>query len=315
MTITLADCAEHIEHTLSGPSVLPSVVGLVNQTGEHMVGMHQWMFLRRPPARLAARASITISSASYTHATKTVTRFGAFTNYTFLAGDTFECDAGTGATVGFYKIASKVSANAITLETSLGAAADAQTDIGGTLDLSSVALPSDFGSIQEITSGADLLSYVELTTMAELARLRDDSSATIGGGYCGAIAFGQPITGGAPVPRLELWPAPQENDPNAFLLQYRAKWATVDDDTLALSLPTHVEGLYLTLLRAFARGYEEEDQATLSQRLAEIEQGPVFASARKHDGGHQRNYGRISGGWRSKRSGPSYQNIPLGGAS
>jgi len=75
--------------------------------------------------------TVPVTGATYTEATKRITKSGAFTNYTHRPNDRFVVDAGTGATAGEYVIASKVDNNTIALETSIGAAADAQTDIGG----------------------------------------------------------------------------------------------------------------------------------------------------------------------------------------
>ena len=50
------------------------------------------------------------------------------------------------------------------------------------------------------------------------------------------------------------------------------------------------------MLRAFARGYEEEDQATLNARLMEVANGPLFAAAVLRDGETQPDYGPVRGG-------------------
>jgi len=86
----------------------------------------------------------TVTGATYTDATKTLTKTSAFTNYAFTAavaagypGDKVVVTAGTGATLGVYTVASRTSADAITLVTSIGAGADGQTNIGfsfGTAD-------------------------------------------------------------------------------------------------------------------------------------------------------------------------------------
>lgn len=317
MTLTALDCAAHIEHTLSGPMSMLSVLDVVNQTGQHMVGMHQWMFLKRPSVRLAARASITLEGATWTESTKTLTKTGAFSSYTFLAGDQARVTDGTGATTGFYRIASKTSANAIVLETSIGSGADAQTDIDGTLTLSSCALPSDFGGILSIKAGVGLQDLVIPATLEEIENLRSDPISQTGSLYLAALAWGQLAVGGAPVPRLEIWPEPSAADAEKFRLSYRAAWQEVATEGQVLAIPTHVEALYVTLLRAFARGYEEEDQGTLSQRLAEIEVGPVFMAAKKYDGSQQRSYGPMRGGWLQRGSVDPFGLKPraLGGAS
>jgi len=317
MPLTLLDCADHIEHTLSGPLSMPSVLELANQAGEHLVGMHQWMFLRRPPVRLATRASITLTGSTWTESSLALVEASAYASYTFLQGDEVEITAGTGANLGHYKLASKANNNGVVLETSIGSAADGNSDITGTLTLWGVALPSDFGNILELTSGDGLQNYVQLTTMDEIARLRSDTVSTSGTLYRAAISYGQALAGGAPVPRLELWPQPPSADPNGILLNYRAGWVEPTSDSVQFNLPRYVESLYIALLRAFARGYEEEDEGTLSQRLAEIEFGAVMAGAKRRDGGVQRSYGAMSGGWRGVRSGASItdRDYPLGGPS
>lgn len=315
MTLTALNCAEHIEHTLSGPQSVSTVLDLVNQTGRHMVGMHSWMFLKRPSVRLAARASLTLTDAAWDESALTLTSAGAFTNYTFLAGDQIRVTAGTGATLGYYPIASRVSANAITLESSFGADA---VDVDGTITLSSCALPSDFGSILSLTAGVGLQDYVQLTGLDAIEEMRSDPMVTTGSFYYAALSFGQLAVHSVPVPRLEIWPEPTTNDSEKFRLSYRAKWKEVTTDGQTLAIMPHTEDLFIALLRAFARGYEEEDQATLGQRLAEIEAGPVFAAARKQDGRQQRDYGPLRGGWlqRGVRTDPfNLKPTTLGGAS
>lgn len=77
--------------------------------------------------------TIAIVSATYTDATKTITLTGAFTNYVYKSGDRVRITGGTGATAGYYVVASRASADAITLTTSIGAGADGQTNIAGSL--------------------------------------------------------------------------------------------------------------------------------------------------------------------------------------
>ena len=80
-------------------------------------------------------AGIVIANGTWTEATKTLTSAGAWTNYTFSAGDTFVATGGTNVTTGIFVVASKVDSDSITLTTSLSAiAADLGTgDIAGHL--------------------------------------------------------------------------------------------------------------------------------------------------------------------------------------
>jgi hypothetical protein len=61
---------------------------------------------------------------------KTVTKTGAFANYVYNSGDVFQVVSGTGATPGYYTIASRTSANAIVLATSAGDCANATCVFG-----------------------------------------------------------------------------------------------------------------------------------------------------------------------------------------
>lgn len=90
---------------------------------------------------------ISISGATYTDATKTITKTAAFTNYTFYATDRIYVSGGTGATVALYSVASRVSADAITLTASIGAGADGVNDIAGI-----VTSPNNYSRIK-ITGG------------------------------------------------------------------------------------------------------------------------------------------------------------------
>lgn len=77
--------------------------------------------------------TIALVDATWTDATKTLELTGAFTNYVFKAGDRVRITGGTGATAGYYVVATRTSADAITLVTSIGVGADGQTDIAGSL--------------------------------------------------------------------------------------------------------------------------------------------------------------------------------------
>ena len=66
-------------------------------------------------------------------------------------------------------------------------------------------------------------------------------------------------------------------------IRYRKNWTQITGDGDTFMLPVWVEALYLQCLRAFARGYEEEDVGTMSARLGEIQQGPQYITAVQRD--------------------------------
>ena len=73
-------------------------------------------------------------------------------------------------------------------------------------------------------------------------------------------------------------------------------WTDLTSDSELLRVPAYVETLFLQVLRAFARGYEEEDQGSLTARLLEIGSGPLFSTAVVRDGEIQPDYGPLKGG-------------------
>lgn len=81
----------------------------------------------------AGASNIAITAGDWEETGLILTQTGAFTNYTFRVGDRIQITGGTNAVAGFYTVASRVSADAITLTATIGASADESTDITGTL--------------------------------------------------------------------------------------------------------------------------------------------------------------------------------------
>ncbi len=102
------------------------------------------------------KLAMVIASGTWTVATLTLTKTAAFTSYTWAYGDQIYVSGGTGVTAGWYRIASRTSANAIVLATSIAAAnnADTTTTIIGWDD--GYAVPSDILSIDGYGGDSDL---------------------------------------------------------------------------------------------------------------------------------------------------------------
>lgn len=113
-------------------------------------------------------------------------------------------------------------------------------------------------------------------------------------GTVGGLSGG--LDGGTPRPRLDIYPTPGSDSAGALAIYYRAKWGIIDSDTQFVSVPEWMEGLYLRVLRAFARGYEREDQRTMDSLLNEISAGAQFAGCVQVDVSQQNDYGLIVGG-------------------
>lgn len=81
-------------------------------------------------------APTAITGVSYTHATKTLSKTGAFASV--AVGESIYVSGGTGATAGFYVIATNADANTITLETAPGTGDQSDFAINGITTLAGV---------------------------------------------------------------------------------------------------------------------------------------------------------------------------------
>lgn len=174
--------------------------------------------------------------------------------------------------------------------------------VPGTLNFTSaqayVSMPSDFKSLESIWPDDAINATFVLTSVDEINKMRqfDVSSSAA---YFGALVYpGQAnATSHQTVPRLELYPTPSASATGALHIFYTRGWTVIDDATDVPNIPAYVETLYTQLVRAFAKGYEEDDTATLDERLAAIAAGPIFAACVSQDGMTQNEYGEMRGGW------------------
>ena len=104
------------------------------------------------------------------------------------------------------------------------------------------------------------------------------------------------IGGGPPRPRLDIYPTPTADVLEGFTLYFRRGWDELGLDGELVSIPSFVEALYLQVVRAFARGYERESEADVSQRLASVAGGPLFSGARMRDMESQPDLGPMMNG-------------------
>lgn len=179
-------------------------------------------------------------------------------------------------------------------------------------------LPTDLQTILSVEMTNSLTNSMHLTSFEELVRLRTSSIST-SFGYWGAVYYPtQTSPAAAPGgPRLAIYPTPAANETGAITIFYRARWTSVmaGSDQTRVNVPPFMEPLFKLCLRAYGRGYEQEEEVTLSQRLAEIKAGPVFQDAASSDGQVQLNYGEIQGGAAQGRYSSSFLRTTVQGPS
>lgn len=301
MVLTVNKVLEQMRHQLGGGDLSTELdkLGVLNEAGEHLFGMYPWHWATGRSALLDLRGSLSGTTATWTAATKTLTAASAFTNYSYVSGDEIQIIDGTGATTGVYKIASRTSANAIVLETSLASGDLSTGDIEWAIYPGTISLPSDLGEVISIQSANTTSAYqVCLTSVDQINYFRGANAITTSPAlFYAALVW----SGTTPVPILEVWPSPGANSTGALRIFYRSRWTRIFTDTAQIEIPEIVETLYIQLARAFTAGYERNEQASLSHRLAEIHAGPIFESAKRQDGRAQSQFMHIRHGGASRR--------------
>lgn len=147
---------------------------------------------------VAVPAVINATDFTWTQSTLTLTKTAAFTNYTFVAGDTIAISAGTGATIGTYTIASRTSNDAIVLTTSIGAGADGQSDIAGNMSVATQV--NNRGEMNLTNSPKGIIIYSITANSVAAANTDSIAIATQAGTtISGAIFLARSVTPYAPV--------------------------------------------------------------------------------------------------------------------
>lgn len=301
---TAEDCYREIRNSIGAspnPSA-PSRERMVNMAGYHFVNRHPWKFLEGRSATLDLRGKISVTDATYTQSSRTLTKTGAFANYTHLAGDDAKFTGGTGATVDQrIDVSSKTDSDSIVLETDIGAAADGQTDIDFELLLGTTALPSDFMELEGYDATESLTNSLHLVSPQELLHYRTNEVQVTTYNFYGVIRHAQANDNRGPqTPVLELWPLPDANDVGALTIFYRAGWSEVANDSDEISIPEYARLAFLMLVRQVALGFEEHRETRggleMEKRLAAWDMAPEVVRCIKRDGRVQPDFGPLRGG-------------------
>jgi hypothetical protein len=166
-------------------------------------------------------------------------------------------------------------------------------------------LPEDFGEMITAHMDSGLVKAIHFTTMDDLLERR---TTAIGQSqvYWAVIVYPTQTLSSVPIespPRIEIHPTPSSAD--KIRIAYRCNWRDMNDDGDSADMPDYAESALISLVRAFALGYEEEG---LEARLAEVENGPIYRRLLEKDGIVQPDYGVIRGGALSQVS--SRMNLP-----
>ena len=299
---------EHIRHVL-GDETSPGMSEgeYLRLAADWFSAAHAWQFLTRP-CFLDLRGAISFTTGSYVHATRTITKASAFTDYTKVPGDRFVATGGTGVELKSYTIESRPTASTLVLKApGLGAAADAIANLAGNLPNDSIALPSDFMAFpgqRPLRSSGDIIRSIEFTSRDVLVARR---SATVevdaGCTFLGVVTELVNEETGNTEPVLEIFPGVSANVKDALRGYYRAR-LVIDptDDQAVVPLPVNRPALELALIkacRAFALGLEEGEEVgkpQLEALLAQLVASSIWSAARKQDGLQMPTLGPLRGG-------------------
>lgn len=138
--------------------------------------------------------------------------------------------------------------------------------------------------------------WLEQCDLGYMSALRASGSVSSGvPSYC-AVGFTLSAAG-VYTKRLELYPTPSAMVTDALTLYWQAGWQApqTNADESVIAIPDEVEGLYVLVLRAFARGFEEEHEGSLSVRLDEIVNSNAWLARVSSDSATQTNFGRMRG--------------------
>lgn len=299
---TLAEYRLAVNHALgASPATGVDRDEIINDALQFLASCHEWNWRRGGPTRVSLNGPLSITGATWTESSKTLTATGAFTSYVFNAGDIIEITGGTGATAGDYVVASRTSANAIVLVTSIGAGADAQTDITATIRFPYAPLPSDYGEEISTTYPNSFARRMIRTTIEGIAELRAAPIQHFGHTFYYAITSGQSSSpaAGIDTPRIELYPTPTADVLNAITIVYRRNIARLTNAGDIPQIPTWMDYAFDLLCRSFAMTLEDDNPDNAAQQKF----NSLLPDLKERDSVTQRRLGIMTGGLWPRTSG------------
>lgn len=101
----------------------------------------------------------TLTGVTYTDASKTLTKTGAFAGYTYAVGDTILVNGGTGVTKGRYRIASKTNDDTIVLHDDIGASTADVSLVAGFEAPYALVVSAHLTTFDAATANLDVAEY------------------------------------------------------------------------------------------------------------------------------------------------------------
>jgi hypothetical protein len=298
MARSVNDYLNHMLHAMGqSPDSRHVQIDTFNDAARYVFEYLPWAFRKVGPKYLAFPAAVALSSAAYSvvSGVHTITDSGAFTNYRFLAGDELDLTAGTGITVGSYRILGRTSADVITLIDDPGDAA--ASGVEGTIRQSAVSAPADFGQLLSVgidnsegVSGD--FTRIRLVTPEDIVRMREDFFEPDGGYLYLAVqntASVSAITASTPI--WPCYPLPDSGSEPRIVVTYRRNWTDMSAGTDIPPFPAQFTRALLLACRSFAVNLENQSQAAEEPQLQD-----ELGRLAREQGGVQEDFGPIRGG-------------------
>jgi hypothetical protein len=177
----------------------------------------------------------------------------------------------------------------------------------GTIVLPSVAgqdwieLPGDFAAFIGHPRVPEAVYHTFTMTTLDAINEKRTYALQEFGHYSGAIVWREKDLTSTPpdrrrVPGLEVYPTPTEDLTEFLRGYYRRRWEDLGSAEDDIPIPRYMEPVLIQYVRAVARGWEEEDEGSMEQRLAQVKAGPIYRAAVVEDVNTQRVYGPVRGG-------------------
>ena len=317
-TLNTEVLTEEVLHALGGQhSKRFSTLSVINDALEEVTSMNTWRFLEGGIFYLDTRGQFSFTGQEWEEATLKlgIAAGGVFANYAFVPNDYVNITAGTGVTVGFYEVASRIDDDFITLKKSIASTPGDlnNADIGGDTDTHTIVLPDDFRGLIDADFTEEGGSRLEMTSPERVASIRRNQIPLGPGKFWGCFSWVEDASAGNPAMRaiLELTPTPGSDESSVIQFLYKKAIPELTTDRSVVICPPYMHLLIKRIVRAVALGLEKPMQGgDVDHRIAMVMKQAVYANALAADGDGQVEVGHIINGHAPRSDGFHIENIP-----